>query len=139
MNHIEDVRKMWDMIGHGKLIEAFDKYYDNEVVMVEANGEERKGKNANRKFQEEFMSTIKEVHGSGVRSVAANDQDDITMVETWMDVTMKDGKRQKMEEVSVEKWRNGKIVHERFYYNMNPQTPQAEMEAHAESNRSGSR
>src|SRR5512133_3086432 len=118
MNHLEDVKKMWSMIGQGKLLEAFDQYYDNNVMMVEASGEERKGKDANRKFQTEFMGTIKEVHGSGIRSVAANDKDNITMVETWMDVTMKDGKRSKMEEVSVEKWQGDKIIHERFYYNM---------------------
>jgi ketosteroid isomerase-like protein len=137
MNHIEDAKKIYEMIGQGKLLEAFDKYYHNDVVMVEASGEVRKGKEANRKFQNEFLETIKEVHGSGLKSVAANDKDDITMVESWMDVTMKDGNRSKMEEVAVQKWQGDKIIHERFYYNMTPQAPQAEMETHGESAREG--
>jgi ketosteroid isomerase-like protein len=40
------------------------------------------------------------------------------MVESWMDVTMKDGKRSTMEEVAVQKWEDGQIIHERFYYNI---------------------
>ena len=135
MNHLEDVKKMWDLIGHGKLLEAFDKYYHNDVVQVEASGEERKGKEACRKFQNEFLGMIKEVHGSGIGSVAANDRDNITIAETWMDVTMKDGKRSKMEEVAVQKWEGDKIIHERFYYNMPPQSPQAELETQSSGQR----
>jgi ketosteroid isomerase-like protein len=135
MNHIEDSKKIYEMIGQGKLLEAFDKYYDNDVVMVEASGEVRKGKDANRKFQNEFLGMIKEVHGSGLKSVASNDKDNITMIESWMDVTMNDGKRSKMEEVAIQKWQGGKIIHERFYYYMSPQTPQTEPETHTESGR----
>ena len=40
------------------------------------------------------------------------------MVESWMDVTLKDGKRNMMEEVAVQKWKGDQIIHERFYYNM---------------------
>lgn len=133
MNHIEDAKKIYAMVAQGKVLDAFEKYYHNDVVMVEATGEERKGKDANRKFQEEFMGMIKEVHGAGVKGVAANDRDDITMVESWMDVTMKDGKRSKMEEVAVQKWQGDKIIHERFYYNMQQQAPQAELESQSGS------
>jgi len=31
-------------------------------------------------------------------------------------VTFQDGMRVNMEQVSVQKWENGQIVHERFYY-----------------------
>ncbi len=108
---------MYDMIAHGQLMDAFEKYYHTNVTMVEATGEERKGKEANRKFQNEFLGNIKEVNGSGVTSITENDRDDVTMVESWMDITFKDGKRSKMEEVAVQKWKDDKIIYERFYYN----------------------
>ena len=85
--------------------------------MVEATGESRKGKVANRKFQEDFMVMIKDVHGSGVKAVTSNEKEATTMVESWMDVTMKDGKRSMMEEVAVQKWKDDQVIHERFYYN----------------------
>jgi ketosteroid isomerase-like protein len=138
MNHIEDAKRIYDMVAKGKLLDAFDKYYHKDVVMVEATGEERKGKEANRKFQNDFLAGIKEVHGSGVKNVTANDKDDITMVESWMDVTMKDGQRSMMEEVAVQKWEGDKIIHERFYYNMPPQAP-AELESQSGAERAKSR
>jgi hypothetical protein len=64
------------------------------------------------------MNMIKDVHGTGVNAITANEKEATTMVESWMDVTMKDGKRSKMEEVAVQKWKGDQIIHERFYYNM---------------------
>jgi ketosteroid isomerase-like protein len=118
MSYYDKAKDIYDMLAQGKMLEAFDKYYHKDVVMVEATGETRKGKAANLKFQEDFMGMIKDVHGSGVKALTSNEKEATTMVESWMDVTMKDGKRNMMEEVAVQKWKDGQIVHERFYYNM---------------------
>jgi ketosteroid isomerase-like protein len=118
MSYYEKAKDIYDMSAKGKLLDAFEKYYHNDVVMVEATGESRKGKDANRKFQEEFMKMIKDFHGTGVRAITSDEKQATTMVESWMDVTMKDGKRSMMEEVAVQKWKDDQIIHERFYYNM---------------------
>jgi ketosteroid isomerase-like protein len=118
MSYYDKAKDIYDMLAKGKLLEAFEKYYHNDVVMVEATGEARKGKGANRKFQLEFMSMIKEVHGTGIRAITSNEKDATTMVESWMDTTYKDGKRNMMEEVAVQKWNGDQIIHERFYYNI---------------------
>ncbi len=118
MSYYDKAKDIYDMMAKGKMLEAFDKYYNNDVVMVEATGDTRKGKAANRKFQEDFTQMIKDMHGTGVRSITSNEKEATTMVESWMDVTMKDGKRSMMEEVAVQKWKDDQIIHERFYYNM---------------------
>ena len=118
MSYYDKAKDIYDMSAKGKMLEAFEKYYHKDVVMVEATGESRKGKDANRKFEIEFMGMIKEFHGSGVQAITSNEKDGITMVESWMDVTYKDGNRDKMEEVAVQKWKGDQIIHERFYYNM---------------------
>ena len=118
MSYYDKAKDIYDMSAQGKSLDAFEKYYHKDVVMVEATGETRKGKDANRKFQTDFMGMIKEMHGTGVRSVTSNEKEAVTMVESWMDVTMNDGKRQMMEEVAVQKWKDDQIIHERFYYNM---------------------
>ena len=123
MSYYEKARDIYDMTAKGKLLDAFEKYYHSDVTMVEATGETRKGKEANRKFQKEFMEMVKAIHGSGVRAITSDEKDGTTMVESWMDVTMKDGKRNVMEEVAVQKWKDDKIIYERFYYNM-PNMPQ---------------
>ena len=118
MSYYDKAKDIYDMLAHRKMLDAFDKYYHKDVVVVEATGETRKGKAANLKFQEDFMGMIKDVHGSGINAITSNEKEATTMVESWMDVTMKDGKRSKMEEVAVQKWKDGQIIHERFYYNM---------------------
>ena len=42
---------------------------------------------------------------------------DVSFSEWEMDVTFKGGHRVKMSQVAVRHWKNGKIVHERFFYN----------------------
>ena len=118
MSYLNKVTAMYEMIGHGKMMEAFEKYYAENVVMVEATGDVREGKDKNREFELQFLSSIKEVHGGGLYNITSNEKTGVTMVETWMDTTFKDGNRMKMEEVCVQKWEGDFIVHERFYYNM---------------------
>ena len=118
MSYYDKAKDIYDMSAQGKMLEAFEKYYHNDVVMVEASGETRNGKDVNRKFEVEFMSMIKEVHGAGARAITSNEKEATTMVESWMDATYKDGSRSMMEEVAVQKWKGDQIINERFYYNM---------------------
>lgn len=117
MSYYDKAKNVYDMLAQGKMLDAFDKYYHKDIVMIEATGEVRKGKVANRKFQTEFLGMIKEFHGSGVNAITSNEKDGTTMVESWMDVTLNDGNRSKMEEVAVQKWQGDQIINERFYYN----------------------
>ena len=118
MSYLQKVKDMYAMTGQGQMLEAFEKYYHEDVTMVEATGEERKGKNANREFEKQWLSSLKEMHGGGVTGFTSNEDEGITMVETWMDATFQDGNRMKMQEVCVQKWQGDQIIHERFYYNM---------------------
>ena len=118
MSYLQKAQDMYAMIGQGQMMEAFEKYYHEDVVMVEATGEVRKGKAANREFGQQWMATLKEMHGGGVTAITSNGEEGITMVESWMEATFQDGNKIKMEEVCVQKWQGDHIIHERFYYNM---------------------
>jgi hypothetical protein len=98
----------------GKAMEAFEHYYAADVVMQENSEEPRVGKEANRKVEIEFFSSLAEFHEGKLVSSAING--DVTFGEWYMDVTFKNGFRLKMAQVAVRRWKDGKIVHERFYY-----------------------
>lgn len=117
MSYKEKAKELYSMIGQGQAMEAFEKFYDDDVTMIEASGDVRKGKDQNREFEKEFFGNIQEFHGGGYHAITSNEEDGVTMVEAWMDCTFKDGNRMKMEEVARQKWKDGKIVEERFYYN----------------------
>lgn len=111
-------QELQSMMGQGQMMEAFEKFYAENVVMVEATGEVREGKDHNRTFEEQWMSSLKEIHAGGVGAMTSNEETGHTCTESWVDVSFQDGNRMKMEEVSVKKWENGQVVHERFYYNV---------------------
>ena len=117
MTYLEKITACHKMVGEGKMLEAFEKFYHDDVVMVEATGEVRKGKDVNREFEKEWLSGVKEMHDGGILSINANEDAATTSVESWIDVSFQDGNRMKMEEVAIQKWKDGKIIHERFYYN----------------------
>ena len=115
MTYAEKTQDIYNMIGQGQLLEAFDKYYADNVIMTEPRGT-WEGKTACRAHEEEFLGMIEEFHGMGVEAIGADEDNGIVFHQTWMDVTFKDGNRMKMEQVGVQKWEGDKIVHERFYY-----------------------
>ncbi len=118
MSYLEKEQNLHAMMGQGQMMEAFEKYYADNVVMVEATGDVFEGKDANRKRGQEFMASIQAMHGGGVGAISSNEAEGITMSESWIDATFEGRGRMKMEEVSVKKWEGDQIVHERFYYNM---------------------
>jgi len=117
MSYLQQEKDLQEHVGKD-MMEAFEKFYHDDIVMVEADGSEFKGKDANRKREEEWLGSISEYHGGGVKSITSNEDEGITMTEMWIDASFKDGSRLKMEQVSVKKWEGDKVRHERFYYNM---------------------
>ncbi|UZR97884.1 SnoaL-like domain-containing protein [Chondrinema litorale] len=120
MSYLAKAKELYSMIDQGQIMDAFEKFYHNDIEMIEATGEVRKGKDYNREFETKFMSSIQEMHGGGTDRITANEEDKTTMVSSWMDVTFKDGNRVKMEEVAVQYWQDDLIIKERFYYNPGP-------------------
>jgi ketosteroid isomerase-like protein len=104
-----------DDVLSGKALEAFEKYYADDVVMQENSDEPRQGKAANRKAEEEFFASVESFNGGSVKARAVNG--DVTFSEWEYDLTFKGGNRIKMNQVAVRRWKDGKIVNERFYYN----------------------
>lgn len=102
------------MVKEGKILEAIDKYYAENVVMQENEQPATKGKAANRAREEEFLANVVEFRGAEVKAVAVGDN--VTMVEWFYDYTHKEWGKRVYHQVAVQRWENGQIVHERFYY-----------------------
>jgi ketosteroid isomerase-like protein len=116
MKNIDRIKDIYQHLTEGKALDAFDKYYADNVVMIEGDGTTRNGKPACREYEVNFFLGIQEMHGAGVDAFATDGQN-TTMVENWMDVTFKDGNRMKLEQIARQKWEDEKIIEERFYYN----------------------
>ncbi|MCA6363255.1 MAG: nuclear transport factor 2 family protein [Bacteroidetes bacterium] len=117
MSNLLNVKDLYqNYVNAGKLLEGFEKYYAENVVMQELGEEPRIGKDANRTHEINFLQSMKEVHGAGILSFAEDTENNKTMVESWMDLTFANGFRMNMQQVAVQTWENGLIVNEIFYH-----------------------
>ncbi|PKD43654.1 nuclear transport factor 2 family protein [Rhodohalobacter barkolensis] len=111
----EKIEDVYQHVQNGTALDAFEQYYADNVTMILEDGTEVEGKDANRDRENEFFDSVEEFHGAGVVNITANEEEEATAVESWMDVTFKEGGRMKIEQVATQDWENGKIVRERFY------------------------
>lgn len=110
----QNITTLNDMILQGRVMEAFDKFYHDDVVMQENDAAPMIGKSANRQREEEFHSSIIDFRREEVLDVAVGDN--VTMVKWAYDYTHKDWGEKKYTQVSVQHWVDGKIVREQFFY-----------------------
>ena len=76
------------MILDGKILDAFDKYYAEDVVMQDNDYPVRTGKIVNREYEEAFVNGLTEFRGAKVLNTLTSDG--IAVVEWWFDYTHKD-------------------------------------------------
>lgn len=110
-------QRLNDLFGYirqGKIVEAMNEFYDKDTVMQENANPPTKGLAANIEREKQFLNGVKEWKGFNV--TAAGIGDNVTLYESTIDFIATNGQPVHMEQVSVAKWRNGKIVHERYYY-----------------------
>lgn len=114
-NLLEKITDLNDLVLQGKTMEAFEKYYAENVVMQENDAEPTIGKTANREREQTFMNNIEEFRTAQPLKVTIGEN--ITMVEWLYDYTHKEWGVRNYSQVSVQEWKNGQIVKEKFYYN----------------------
>ena len=110
----EKITELNDLVLQGKVFEAFDTYYDENVIMQENEFPPTVGKTANRKREEDFFSSIIEFRRANPLKVTVGKN--TTMVQWHYDYTHKDWGVRNYTQVSVQEWKDGKIVREQFFY-----------------------
>jgi ketosteroid isomerase-like protein len=101
-------------IQQGKIMDAMNEFYDADTVMQDNANQPTKGLAANIEREKQFLNGVKEWKGFHVSATGVGD--DVTFYESVMEFIATNGQPVRLQQVSVAKWKNGKIVHERFYY-----------------------
>ena len=103
-----------DLVLQGKALEAFEKYYHDEVIMQENESSPTIGKEANRQREKEFFSAITEFRTARPLKITVGEG--VSMVQWHYDYTHKDWGVRNYSQVSVQEWKDGKIIKEQFFY-----------------------
>jgi ketosteroid isomerase-like protein len=113
-----DVReRLQQLIGYireGRILDAINEFYAEDTQMQENANTPTVGLAANLEREQQFLKGVKEWRDSQFKVVGAGD--DVTFYEGVFDWVATDGTPVHVEQVAVQRWRNGKIIHERFYY-----------------------
>ncbi|HIG74018.1 MAG TPA: nuclear transport factor 2 family protein [Bacteroidetes bacterium] len=111
----EQVDDLNNRILQGDILGAFEDYYADDVVMIDAGQPPREGKDANRVYEEAFVGGLTEFRGAEVKAVGIDESAGKALVEWHFDFSHKDYGDQTYDQVAVQTWKDGQIVEERFY------------------------
>jgi hypothetical protein len=98
----------------GKAMEAFDKFYHDDVEMQENTLPPTRSKTANRQRELEFFANVTEFRGAVVKGMGIGD--DISFVIWKYDFTHRHWGVRDYTQVSIQQWKEGKIIKETFVY-----------------------
>jgi len=108
--HVLDLIRL---VEDSKMLDAITKYYDENIAMQENTLPPVVGFATNYEREASFYGSLLALKFTLVSVVVEGDRAVINWV---FDYTTADGKQYRMDEIAVQTWRNGKIVHERFIY-----------------------
>lgn len=110
----KNIQAVIEGITSGKLLEGFETYYAEDVVMTENGDPEqtRTGKPVCRDYEKAFVANA-EFHDVRVGDIVADG--DRTGYEMYMDATVF-GTRIQRTQWAHQVWKDGQIVKEIFYY-----------------------
>lgn len=112
---LENISDLNDLILQGKTLEAFEKFYHEDVVMQENENPPTVGKSLNRNREKEFLLSIIEFRHAKPLKVTIGEG--VAMIEWHFDYTHKSLGIRNYKKVSVQEWKEGLIVNEKYYYN----------------------
>jgi ketosteroid isomerase-like protein len=101
------------LVQRGKITEALDTFYADDVAMQENLAAPTVGLAANREREIAFFGSLRTFSFTLASVVVEGEHAAIN----WLfDYTTADGTRYRMDQIAVQTWRNGKVVRERFIY-----------------------
>ena len=111
---LEKINGLNDLVLQGKAMEAFETYYDDDVIMQENENAPTVGKEANRRRERDFYSSLVEFRGAKLLKLTVGEN--VTMTQWHYDYTHKDWGVRNYTQVSVQEWKNNRIIREQFFY-----------------------
>lgn len=103
-----------DLVMQGRALEAFEKYYHDEVEMQENDNPPTRGKLANLEREKQFFASVTDFRSAKPLKVTIGEN--ISMVQWQYDYTHADWGIRNYTQVSVQEWKDGKIIREHFFY-----------------------
>ena len=110
------VNDLVSYIRDGKIIEAMHEFYADDTRMQENNNPPTIGLAANIEREHKYVASVGRWIAFDVSSIAIDAVRGKAAIQSTSAFEGVDGKTYRVDQVSVQTWRDGKIAHEKFYY-----------------------
>ncbi|WP_420602797.1 SnoaL-like domain-containing protein [Flagellimonas sp.] len=104
-----------NLLAEGKFIEAMENYLADDVQLFEGNNAAKVGKEFCLAEEQKLLETVTAFHGYKVVNGPAV-KGDTTFYEAVMEFDTNDGTKHRFEQVVRTRWKDGKIINERYYH-----------------------
>jgi ketosteroid isomerase-like protein len=117
MSDLEQLEAQFNrLILEDKAEEAIARFYAEDASLQENSEPPIVGKPAILERERGFLANVESARPPVLHGSAVGVSTSVTFSEWTYDMTFKDGKRFVLNEVARRQWKDGKVVHERFYY-----------------------
>ena len=110
-------RQITDLIAlvqQGRIVDAIERFYDDDVTMQENLSPATVGKHANLAREAGFQGWV--ANWQRVQAPAVLVDGDRAVIHWDLEYTSTDGHRWRFDQLAIQRWKNGRIVEERFVY-----------------------
>jgi hypothetical protein len=111
----DTVKEFYSLIQQYKFIEAVDRFYDQNIISTDNSGEPTKGVENLRKSVENFISNS-EIEKLELLSTII--EENLSVAHWHYVFTHKTFGRLDYKQISVQRWKNSKIIQENHFYNL---------------------
>ena len=110
-----NVEKLNALIKEGKIMEAFEKYYNIDVTIHIDGNPPITGKEQKREMI--FLQEIEKLNSAEIMLVAFGGvNDDFSVTEWEINIENKKGEKMTISRVNVQHWKDNKIIDEKIYF-----------------------
>ena len=123
LNRNDVAARVADLVSYiqsGRIHDAMLEFYADDVQMQENNNPPTLGLPANVEREKQFVASIKEWKSLNVETIAVDAKRGRSALQTNFSFINQDGQLVQYDQVAVQQWRDGKITHEKFYYDSAP-------------------
>jgi ketosteroid isomerase-like protein len=113
MNVLELNSQLNAMIIEGRSVDAFQRFYAEDVVAQENDEPERVGRDAWMRARQDLEKNIKRFSAHVLANAAHGD---VSFSEWTFELEIEGMGAMKINQVSVRRWKEGRVIRERFYH-----------------------
>ena len=108
------VRELISWVEQRRFMDALQEFYHEEAALQENDASPRLGLTACLDHEERFLASVRAFHEVRAASFVADG--DRAAIHWVFDVTLRDGRRVRREEIAYQRWEGDRIICERFFY-----------------------